>query len=91
MCIRDRWWHDPRDATCLWLDDQYMLGNATLVAPVLEAAATTRSVYLPAGRWVDLRQREYEGPTWLVEHPVALDELALFELVSGHDGSALQI
>ena len=89
--VRPMWWHDPRDATCLWLDDQYMLGNATLVAPVLEAAATTRSVYLPAGRWVDLRQREYEGPTWLVEHPVALDELALFELVSGHDGSALQI
>jgi alpha-glucosidase len=45
------------------LDDQAMLGPHVLVAPVLEPGATTRTVYLPAGRWFELRSGAvYEGP-----------------------------
>jgi alpha-D-xyloside xylohydrolase len=41
---------DPR----AWQQEQsYFLGPSFLVAPVVEAGATTRSVYLPAGEWVD--------------------------------------
>lgn len=32
--------------------DQYLLGEALLVAPVLEAGARSRTVTFPAGRWV---------------------------------------
>lgn len=33
-------------------DDEYMLGPDLLVAPVVEAGVSSRSVYLPPGRWV---------------------------------------
>lgn len=41
---------DPR----VWQEEQsYFLGPHFLVAPVVEPGATSRSVYLPAGDWVD--------------------------------------
>jgi alpha-D-xyloside xylohydrolase len=41
---------DPR----AWQQDQaYFLGPSFLVAPVVEAGAVSRTVYLPAGEWVD--------------------------------------
>jgi len=33
--------------------DEWMFGDALLVAPVLDLKAATRKVYLPAGRWTD--------------------------------------
>ncbi|TWB40408.1 alpha-D-xyloside xylohydrolase [Nitrospirillum pindoramense] len=44
----------PDDAAALRVTDQYMFGKAFLVSPVLQAGATTRSVYLPGdGPWFD--------------------------------------
>jgi alpha-D-xyloside xylohydrolase len=41
---------DPR----AWAEEQsFFLGPSLLVAPVTERGATTRTVYLPAGEWVD--------------------------------------
>ena len=39
----------PRDSRCWQISDAYMLGGSLLVAPVLEAGAKTRAVYLPEG------------------------------------------
>jgi alpha-glucosidase len=41
---------DPNTAT---LDDQFMIGDALLCAPILRPGARAREVYLPAGRWYD--------------------------------------
>lgn len=42
--------------------DVYMLGDFLLVAPVIEAGATTKSVMLPPGEWVDWwTGTRYEG------------------------------
>ena len=39
------WWLDPQDAAALAIDDQFLLGDEVLVAPVLEEGAVTRHVY----------------------------------------------
>src|SRR3954469_8398200 len=44
----------PDDPRAVDRDDEYLLGGDLLVAPVLDPGATTRTLYLPRGRWVDL-------------------------------------
>ena len=44
----------PGDAAAAARDDEFMFGPDLLAAPVVEPGATSRSVYLPRGRWIDL-------------------------------------
>src|SRR5579884_908223 len=54
----------PADAR--GLDDQYLMGDSLLVAPLF-AGETERRVYLPAGDWYDFETGErYEGGGWIV-------------------------
>ncbi len=69
----------PNDPRVTDLGDEYMLGPAFLVAPVLEQGATSRRVYLPAGTdwyfyWTN--QRVHGGQTITVSAPI--DTLPLF-------------
>jgi sulfoquinovosidase len=41
----------PEDQTVWPITDEVMIGDGVLLAPVLTQAATSRSVYLPKGRW----------------------------------------
>lgn len=44
----------PEDEACASIDDQYLFGPDLLVAPILEAGARQRELYLPAGTtWTD--------------------------------------
>ncbi|MGC4095437.1 MAG: glycoside hydrolase family 31 protein [Polyangiaceae bacterium] len=44
------------------VEDQYLLGDALLVAPVLRPGESARHVYLPPGHWVDFHSDElHEG------------------------------
>ena len=43
----------PNDPNVALLEDEYLYGSELLVAPVVTQGATSRSVYLPAGNWVD--------------------------------------
>lgn len=56
-------WAYPGDPATYGLGDQFMLGPDLLLAPILDEHAE-RSVYLPAGAWVDLwNGRALAGPT----------------------------
>ncbi|MBQ9774195.1 MAG: glycoside hydrolase family 31 protein [Clostridia bacterium] len=46
--------HYQDNATVYDIDDQYMFGDALMVAPILTLGTTTRDVYLPEGEWLDL-------------------------------------
>ena len=53
------WPEDRRAAGC---DDEFMLGDDLLVAPLLEENAEARQVYLPRGEWIGLFDRKsYAG------------------------------
>src|SRR5206468_6296747 len=53
--IRPTFYDFPDDAQCFADCDDFMLGDALLVAPVVQPGATTRTVYLPKGPagWFD--------------------------------------
>lgn len=68
--------HDQKVLDC---KDQFMYGPALLVCPILEAGATSRSVYLPQGcSWIDFwTGTTYQGGiTITVQAP--LDKIPLF-------------
>jgi len=60
------------------LDDQFMVGNDLLVAPMLKPDVTRRLVYLPEGAWYDYwTNRKHEGGT-VVSAEAPLDTVPLF-------------
>jgi alpha-D-xyloside xylohydrolase len=57
----------PDDPACDYLDRQYMLGEALLVAPVFSHDGVV-TYYLPAGRWTNYFTGEVmAGPKWVRE------------------------
>jgi alpha-glucosidase (family GH31 glycosyl hydrolase) len=54
----------PNDPAVADMFDEYMFGDGLLVAPVLAANATSRSLYLPAGMWIDYNDKKtvHTGP-----------------------------
>jgi alpha-glucosidase (family GH31 glycosyl hydrolase) len=69
---------DPDDERLHGYTDAYLLGDALLAAPVLEAGRRTKTVRLPEGTWIDWASGEaYEGGrTITVDAP--LDAIPFF-------------
>jgi alpha-glucosidase len=60
------------------LDDQFMVGNDLLVAPIVKPDVTRRLVYLPAGSWYDYwTNKKYAGGT-MISVDAPLDVVPLF-------------
>lgn len=60
--IRTLFYEFPEDKKCWEVYDEYMFGDKYLVAPILELNQFEREVYLPAGKWEDIRDgKVYEG------------------------------
>jgi alpha-glucosidase len=60
------------------LDDQFMIGNDLLVAPILKPDVTKRLVYLPAGTWYDYwTNKKYAGGT-MISVDAPLDVVPMF-------------
>ncbi|MEU3666561.1 glycoside hydrolase family 31 protein [Streptomyces virginiae] len=61
--VRPVWWGAPEDRRLRDCEDSFLLGEALLVAPVLECGADRRAVRLPRGRWYDTATgAAHEGP-----------------------------
>lgn len=76
--MRPLFWLDEKDENLLAIEDEYLFGDALLLAPVLEQGASARSVYLPSGSWYSYWDDQwYEGnKTYRIEAP--LGRLPLF-------------
>ncbi len=73
--MRPLFWHYPEMAD---VDDQFMLGDSLLVAPVLSEGAKCRRVTLPPGVWHDWWDESiYEGES-VVEVAVGLERIPVF-------------
>ena len=78
-------WHYPHDAGTYNLNDQFLLGPALLVAPVLSPGLQARTVYLPGPdtwyRWrpgsPETDVESYSGPAHVMAD-APLEELPLF-------------
>ncbi|MBQ9324514.1 MAG: glycoside hydrolase family 31 protein [Clostridia bacterium] len=80
--MRAMWYAFPEDPGCQELKDQYMFGEAYLVAPVMESGARERTVYVPKGHWRNVDTGEtLEGPA-TVTLPAPLDTIPVLEKLS---------
>lgn len=69
----------PADPAAWDVGDQYLLGADVLVAPVVEAGARTREVYLPAGAsWTDAATGEVHDGGQRLTVAAPLDVVPLF-------------
>jgi len=77
--IRPMWWIAPNDTNTWTIDDQFIIGNDVIVAPIVEQNQTRRSIYLPSGQWSDkLRNLNLTGPQLVENYEIKLDEIAYF-------------
>ena len=61
--LRPLWLAFPEDREAARQDQQFMVGNDVLVAPVVTEGATSRDVWFPAGEWVQPESgATYRGP-----------------------------
>ncbi len=59
------------------VNDQFLLGDSILVAPVVEKGATNRKVILPEGKWIDESGIIYNGGK-LIDIEVPMERLPYF-------------
>jgi alpha-glucosidase len=68
----------PADRRVASIDDEYLYGDALLVAPVLSPGGVGRGVYLPRAGWYDFwTGQPYQGPNDVPAH-APLDLLPLY-------------
>lgn len=76
--VRPIFMAEPDNPNLRAVDDAFMLGDALLVAPVLEEGATRRTVYLPQGEWYDYWTSELIQGGRSITIPAPLERLPLF-------------
>ncbi|MBQ9384443.1 MAG: glycoside hydrolase family 31 protein [Ruminiclostridium sp.] len=79
--IRTMFFEFPDDKQCWDLPDQYMFGSQYLVAPVLELGARERTLYLPAGTWESIEDKQIVEGGRFVTVPAPLDVIPVFRKI----------
>ena len=77
--IRPVFWLAPNDEGALICDDQFLVGDEILVAPVLYARQRSREIYFPPGVWKDhYSGEEFTGPAVVENYPAPIEKLPFF-------------
>ena len=74
----------PEDAGSWTVEDEYLFGSQILVAPLVEAGATGRDVYLPPGQWIDYQTGKAYAAGW---HRIEAGRIPVVMLV--RDGAVI--
>ncbi len=77
--VRPMFFEFPDDSICYDLGQQYMFGDALLLAPIIVRGQQSRQVYLPENHlWYSFwDQQKYAGGQW-IEVDVCLEEIPIF-------------
>ncbi|XP_039438823.1 myogenesis-regulating glycosidase isoform X1 [Culex pipiens pallens] len=77
--IRPLWMMDATDVNCLFIDDEFSIGDGMIVAPILYRSDTSREVYLPQGVWKDgIDGSLRKGNRWIHNYHVPQNKVAYF-------------
>ena len=68
---------DPQNSKLQNISDEYFWGKNLLVAPVAKAGAASKSLYLPAGKWINFWNDQIMEGNQQVTLPAPLDEMPL--------------
>lgn len=81
--MRPMAWECPDDPDVYDIEDQFLLGDRILVAPVLSSGIENRSIWLPSGEWIDFwTHSAYSGPG-IAKIETSLQQIPLL-IKSGH-------
>ncbi|XP_012692022.2 SITS-binding protein-like [Clupea harengus] len=78
---RPLWWLTPDDPYTLTIDDQFLIGDEVLVAPVTDRGMLWRDIYLPGTdlQWQDRSSGcVFQGGVLLHRYPIGLEQVAVF-------------
>lgn len=76
--VRPAFWPEPHDHDLLAVDDTFFLGDSLLVAPILDKAARSRRVRLPAGEWISFWTGEIHHGADVMDAKAPLDTIPIF-------------
>jgi alpha-glucosidase len=76
--VRPLFWESPENKTLWEIEDEFLLGDALLVAPILNPSENIRKLILPPGKWYSLwDNKHFVGPT-TIEIPSTNDTIPIF-------------
>ncbi|XP_054027787.1 SITS-binding protein [Dryobates pubescens] len=79
--FRPAWWLSPTDPTAFTIEDEFLIGDEVLVAPITEKGQRGRDIYLPGAGllWRDTSSaRVFDGGTLLRNYSASLAEVPVF-------------
>ncbi|NWT14135.1 SP15 protein, partial [Vireo altiloquus] len=79
--FRPAWWLSPTDPAAFTVEDEFLIGDEVLVAPITEKGQTWRDIYLPGEGhlWLDTNTaRVFDGGTTLRNYSASLAEVPVF-------------
>ncbi len=80
----------PSDRNVHNILNEFMLGDALLVAPILIEGATSREIYLPEGKWLDLNSGNTLSGAQTITQNVGMAQIPVFLNLGSADADDLK-
>jgi alpha-glucosidase (family GH31 glycosyl hydrolase) len=76
--IRPLWWINNSDIQTYTIDNQFLVGNDILVAPIVNENKYEQNIYIPNGSWQHFNGTIYTGPGWFRNFQAPIDVINYF-------------